>query len=157
MQVIRLARGGRSKYPTYRIVAAESARAATGKFIEILGNYNPHTKELTIKREETLKRIGYGARPSNSVIKLLQREKMELPEWVQLKTKTPRKVEKPSEEEKPVKAEVAEVVEAAEEADIATDDTASDAPQETPAEVPAAPEAAAAEPAPAEPAEAKQA
>ncbi len=104
MQVIRLARGGRSKYPTYRIVAAESARATTGKFIEILGHYNPHTKELTIKKEETLKRIGFGAQPSNTVIKLMRREKMELPEWVKLKTKTPRKVE---EVEKPVKFETA--------------------------------------------------
>ncbi|HEX7259923.1 MAG TPA: 30S ribosomal protein S16 [Candidatus Saccharimonadia bacterium] len=105
MQVIRLARGGRSKYPTYRIVAAESARATTGKFIEILGHYNPHTKELTIKKEETLKRIGFGAQPSNSVIKLLQREKMELPDWVQFKTKTPRKIEKAEEPASEVKTE----------------------------------------------------
>jgi small subunit ribosomal protein S16 len=116
MQVIRLARGGRNKYPTYRIVAAESARAATGKFIEVLGHYNPHTKELTIKKEETMKRIGYGAQPSNSVIKLLQREKMELPEWVKLKTKAPRKTEEP-EAVKPAEkaeAESAESVEAEE-------------------------------------------
>ena len=139
MQVIRLARGGRSKYPTYRIVAAESARAATGKFIEILGSYNPHTKELSIKREETLKRISFGAQPSNSVIKLLQREKMDLPNWVQVKTKTPRKVEEP-EVEAPVKAEAAEAAEdasASEEApaeqeavEEAKAEEASDAPAE---------------------------
>lgn len=88
MLVIRLARGGRAKYPTYRIVAAESARAATGKFIEILGHYNPHTKELVIKKEETEKRLSHGAQPSNTVIKLLQREGVALPSWVKLKTKT---------------------------------------------------------------------
>ncbi len=87
MLVIRLARGGRTKYPVYRIVAAESSRAATGKFVEVLGHYNPHTKELTIKKDETALRISNGAQPSNSVIKLLQREKMELPAWVKLKTK----------------------------------------------------------------------
>ena len=95
MLVIRLARGGRNKYPTYRIVAAESARAATGKFVEILGHYNPHTKELVIKKEETLQRISNGAQPSNTVVKLLQREKMELPAWVKLKTKEPKKQDEP--------------------------------------------------------------
>lgn len=88
MLVIRLARQGRNKYPVYRIVAAESARAVTGKFVAVLGHYNPHTKELVIKKEETVKYLGNGAQPSNSVVKLLQREKIELPKWVSLKTKT---------------------------------------------------------------------
>lgn len=91
MLVIRLARTGRAKYPTYRIVAAESARAATGRFVEVLGHYNPHTKELVIKREQVEKRLGHGAQPSNSVIKLLQREGVELPAWVKLKTKADKK------------------------------------------------------------------
>jgi small subunit ribosomal protein S16 len=85
--VIRLARTGRTKYPTYRIVAAESARAATGKFVEVLGHYNPHSKELVIKREEIAKHLSNGAQPSNTVVKLLTREKVELPSWVKLKFK----------------------------------------------------------------------
>jgi len=91
--VIRLARLGRAKYPTYRIVAAESARAATGRFVEVLGHYNPHTKELVIKREHIEQRLGHGAQPSNSVIKLLMREKIALPAWVKLKTKAPKATE----------------------------------------------------------------
>lgn len=87
MLAIRLARTGRKKYPTYRIVAAESARATTGKFVAILGHYNPHTKEIVIKKDETLKYLGNGAQPSNAVIKLLQREKVELPAWAKLKTR----------------------------------------------------------------------
>lgn len=87
MLVIRLARTGRTKYPTYRIVAAESARAATGKFVAVLGHYNPHTKELVIKHDDVLKHLGNGAQPSNTVVKLLMREKIELPSWVKLKTK----------------------------------------------------------------------
>lgn len=93
MLTIRLARTGRAKYPTYRIVAAESARAATGKFVAVLGHYNPHTKELVIKREEVQKHLSHGAQPSNTVIKLLSREKVELPTWVKLKTKEPKKSE----------------------------------------------------------------
>ena len=71
MLVIRLARTGRNKYPTYRIVAAESARAATGRFIAVLGNYNPHTKELSLKTDEIKRHMSNGAQPSNTVIKLL--------------------------------------------------------------------------------------
>jgi small subunit ribosomal protein S16 len=116
MLVIRLARGGRSKYPTYRIVAAESARAATGKFIEVLGHYNPHTKELVIKKEETEKRLSHGAQPSNTVIKLLQRENVTLPAWVKLKTKTPKAQDEPAAEETVEPAEAAADAEGTEEA-----------------------------------------
>jgi small subunit ribosomal protein S16 len=97
MLTIRLARTGRAKYPTYRIVAAESARAATGKFVAVLGHYNPHTKELVIKKDDVQKHLSHGAQPSNTVIKLLMREKMELPAWAELKTKQP----KPKAEETP--------------------------------------------------------
>jgi len=87
MLTIRLSRTGRNKYPTYRVVAAESARAATGKFVAVLGHYNPHTKELVLKQDEVKKHLKNGAQPSNTVIKLLQREKVELPAWAILKTK----------------------------------------------------------------------
>lgn len=108
MLVIRLARTGRTKYPTYRIVAADSKRAATGKVVEILGHYNPHTKELVIKKDETLNRLKTGAQPSNTVVKLLMREKIEMPGWVKLKTKQPAaKAEPVVEEPKAEKSEPA--------------------------------------------------
>ncbi len=98
MLVIRLARTGRSKYPTYRLVAADSTKPATGKFVAILGHYNPHTKELVVKREDTLRYLSNGAQPSNTAIKLLLRDGVELPAWVKLKTKAPKAVETPVEE-----------------------------------------------------------
>ena len=98
MLVIRLARTGRAKYPTYRIVAAESARAATGKFVAVLGHYNPHTKDLVLKHEEVSKHLTNGAQPSNTVVKLLMREKVELPAWVKLKTKVAKATAAPAEE-----------------------------------------------------------
>jgi small subunit ribosomal protein S16 len=110
MLVIRLARGGRTKYPVYRIVAAESSRAATGKFVEVLGHYNPHTKDISLKKEEISRRLSHGAQPSNSVVKLLQREKVELPAWVKLKTK----------EAKPSEADAQEAADVAVEAPVAT-------------------------------------
>ena len=136
MLVIRLARTGRAKYPTYRIVAAESARAATGRFVEVLGHYNPHTKELVIKREEIAKRLSNGAQPSNTVVKLLTRENVELPAWVKLKTKAPKVVEAEAVEETPADTEVSEA-EAAADADteavvesIIADEPEADAPVE---------------------------
>jgi small subunit ribosomal protein S16 len=135
--VIRLARTGRAKYPTYRIVAAESARAATGKFVAILGHYNPHTKELVLKTDDIKKHLSNGAQPSNTVAKLLTREKVELPAWVKIKTKAPK---------------AAEATEAAAETEAKSDDSAADT-DVTPAE--AESDASAAEPAAsaAEPAE----
>ena len=109
---IRMARGGRNKYPVYRIVAAESSRAVTGKFIAVLGHYNPHTKDLTINKEDTLKYISNGAQPSNSVVRLLQREKMELPSWVVLKNKSKKSKQEPTE------GPVAEAAPAEEEAPV---------------------------------------
>ena len=131
MLVIRLARQGRTKYPVYRLVAAESSRAVGGKFISVLGTYNPHTKDLVLEKEEISRLIGNGAQPSNSVVKLLQREKMELPAWVKLKTKAPKAKDEP---------EVAEV-EAAE-ADEAPAEEAPAAEEERVAEVATAEEAA---------------
>ncbi len=105
MLVIRLSRTGRKGYPTYRIVAADSRRAATGKFVMVLGHYNPHTKELVMKTDVINKYMADGAQPSNAVIKLLKQEKVKLPDWVELKTRNRApKNEKPAE---PV-AEVAE-------------------------------------------------
>lgn len=130
MLVIRMARGGRNKYPVYRIVAAESSRAVTGKFVAVLGHYNPHTKDLTINKEETLKFISNGAQPSNSVVKLLQREKMELPKWVELKTKNKKSKQPEAEVKEEVPAE--EVVE---EAPAVEETPAEEAtPEEAPAE-----------------------
>ncbi|MEI7818522.1 MAG: 30S ribosomal protein S16 [bacterium] len=87
MLVIRLARGGRSKYPTYRIVAAEKRFAATGRFVEVLGRYNPHSKELVLDKAAVQRRVDNGAQPSNSVLKLMVREGMELPKWASIATK----------------------------------------------------------------------
>lgn len=122
MLVIRLARAGRAKYPTYRIVAAESARAATGKFIAVLGHYNPHTKELVIKREEIQKHLSHGAQPSNTVAKLLVRDKVELPDWVKVKTKAAKIVAEPEAEAPVATAEKPEKPEQSEAAPEATEE-----------------------------------
>tara|TARA_Y100000031_G_scaffold40843_1_gene47030 strand:- start:1050 stop:1292 length:243 start_codon:yes stop_codon:yes gene_type:complete len=71
MVVIRLARFGSKKRPKYRITVADSRRHATGKFIEILGNYNPApqgTEKAVILDEERYKYwVANGAQPTKRV------------------------------------------------------------------------------------------
>ncbi len=105
MLVIRLARGGRKKYPVYRIVAADQRRAATGKFVAVLGHYNPHTKDLVVKKEELAQYVSNGAQPSNAVLKLMKQEKITLPKWAQIATRD----RKPKSEPEAVEEKTAEV------------------------------------------------
>jgi small subunit ribosomal protein S16 len=71
---IRLARIGSKKNPVYRVVVADSRSPRDGKFIEIVGRYNPQTDPSTIELDEAKLRdwISKGAQPSDSVRKLLK-------------------------------------------------------------------------------------
>ena len=71
---IRLARVGSKKNPIYRIVVADARSPRDGKFIEIVGQYNPQTDPSTINFDEERVRdwIGKGAQPSDSVKRLLK-------------------------------------------------------------------------------------
>ena len=71
---IRLARVGSKKNPVYRVVVADSRSPRDGKFIEIVGRYNPQTDPSTIELDEAKVRdwISNGAQPSSSVQRLLK-------------------------------------------------------------------------------------
>jgi small subunit ribosomal protein S16 len=71
---IRLARVGSKKNPVYRVVVADSRSPRDGKFIEIVGRYNPQTDPSTIELDEAKVRdwISKGAQPSDSVQRLLK-------------------------------------------------------------------------------------
>ena len=71
---IRLRRVGRKKSPMYRIVVADSKSPRDGKFIEIIGRYNPQTDPSTIELDEAKVKdwIGKGAQPSDAVSKLIK-------------------------------------------------------------------------------------
>lgn len=72
---IRLRRTGTTKKPAYRVVVADSRAARDGRFIEIIGHYNPLTNPPTIKieTEKAAAWIKKGAQPSNTVKHLLAR------------------------------------------------------------------------------------
>ena len=72
---IRLARVGKKKQPSYRIVVADSRAPREGAFIKIIGHYNPLTNPatLTVKEEEAVQWLQKGAQPSDTAAKLLTR------------------------------------------------------------------------------------
>ena len=70
---IRLTRVGATKQPTYRVVVADSRSPRDGRFIEVIGHYNPITDppQVTIDREKARAWIAKGAQASNTVKKLI--------------------------------------------------------------------------------------
>ena len=71
---MRLARVGSKKNPIYRVVVADSRSPRDGKFLEIVGRYNPQTDPSTIELDESKVRewLGKGAQPSEPVARLLK-------------------------------------------------------------------------------------
>ncbi len=72
--VIRLRRHGSRKKPYYRIVVADSHSPRDGRFVDQVGTYDPafNPPKVTLKQEETDKWIKAGARPSETVRKLIK-------------------------------------------------------------------------------------
>ena len=72
MLKIRLIRTGKKNAPSYRIVLIEkNASPKSGKFLEILGNYNPRLKEINLKKDRIVYWLGQGAQASDTVHNLL--------------------------------------------------------------------------------------
>ena len=71
---LRLTRVGKTKQPQYRVIAADSRRARDGRFIEILGQYNPRTEPsyLKIDNDKAVEWLLKGAQPTERVKKLLE-------------------------------------------------------------------------------------
>ena len=70
---LRLRRMGSKKQPSYRIVAAESSKPRDGRFIEIVGHYDPKTDPYTLRVDEERARhwLAHGAQPTETVRSLL--------------------------------------------------------------------------------------
>jgi small subunit ribosomal protein S16 len=69
---IRLRRIGAKKQPTYRFVVTDARAPRDGRFIEILGHYNPRTEPRTVVVDEVKARewLAKGAQPSDTVRRL---------------------------------------------------------------------------------------
>ena len=133
---IRLARAGKKKAPFYRVVVADSRSPRDGRFIEILGRYNPRTEPITIELdvEKIDAWIAKGAQMSERSTKL--REIAMNP--------MPRHPRRPPSSSKKAEAKAAAEAEAAEKAAAeakAAEAEAAEAPAEEPEEAPEAEEA----------------
>ncbi len=73
---IRFKRMGAKKRPFYRLVVADSRSPRDGRFIEEIGYYDPTTSPATVKidEEKAIKWLTEGAKPSNTVKSLLQKQ-----------------------------------------------------------------------------------
>ncbi|MCB0415271.1 MAG: 30S ribosomal protein S16 [Bdellovibrionales bacterium] len=76
MVVIRLARGGAKRSPKYRIAVADQKRSATGRFIEVIGTFNPSPKgsekELVLDLDKAKAWVSKGAQPTRRVKDLIR-------------------------------------------------------------------------------------
>jgi small subunit ribosomal protein S16 len=71
---LRLTRVGKTKQPHYRIVASDSRSPRDGRFIQIIGTYNPRTEPSALKvdNDKAVKWLRDGAQPTERVRKLLE-------------------------------------------------------------------------------------
>ena len=81
MLAIRMRRAGAKNRPFFRIVVTEAKSAREGRFVEVLGHYDPRTKPETVKidRERLAHWIKSGANPSDTVRTLIDRLPAEAP------------------------------------------------------------------------------
>jgi len=76
---LRLVRMGKKKQPTYRVVAADSRRARSGGYLEILGTYQPRGASsadqatiVSIDNDKAVRWLANGAQPTERVARLLK-------------------------------------------------------------------------------------
>jgi small subunit ribosomal protein S16 len=72
-----MARTGRKNVSSFRIVAIDATTQRDGRFLEILGTYNPqmNPKKFTIKTERVAYWLGQGAQPSETMVNLLKQDR----------------------------------------------------------------------------------
>ena len=161
---LRLMRMGKRKQPTYRVVAADARSPRDGRFIEIVGTYQPRQDPsvVEIDNEKAVHWLKHGAQPTERVEKLLKISGAweeftgVAPEIPPTPEPTPNKGYTAPAPPKPPKA-VEEAAAKASDDEDAAEDAADEAPAEEAAEAEAPAEEAAAEEAPAEEAPAEDA
>ncbi len=86
MVKIRLRRTGAKKQPSYRVVVTDSESPRDGRFIEIIGNYNPRTEPMTLnlQEERALHWLSVGAQMTETVQRLFKNAGT-LERWASLK------------------------------------------------------------------------
>ena len=85
MLSIRMQRTGRKGHAMFRIVVQDARLTPTsGKFVALLGSYDPHAKVATLDKDKAAFYLSNGAQPSDRAARLFQAEGITLPAWVKL-------------------------------------------------------------------------
>ncbi len=88
MLAIRMQRTGRKGHASFRVVVQDSRQTpSSGKFVALLGSYDPHTKSATIVKDQAETFMTNGAQPSERVAKLFKDQGIKLPSWVEASSK----------------------------------------------------------------------
>jgi small subunit ribosomal protein S16 len=76
--MMRLSRIGSTKRPYYRIVVIDKRRARNGRFLEVVGQYNPiaNPVQMEVNAERAQYWLSKGARPSDTVRSILQKKEI---------------------------------------------------------------------------------
>lgn len=132
MLAIRLQRTGRKGYAQYRVIVQDAHRSpSSGRVVAYLGSYDPHTKSVSLKKEDAQKFLDNGAQPSERVVSILKSEGVKLPKWVKTSEPKERTTRNP---EKLRKNQPAEEAAPAPEADASDTPAGTEEPTEAPAE-----------------------
>ncbi|HNP75581.1 MAG TPA: 30S ribosomal protein S16 [bacterium] len=94
MLSIRFSRKGKKKYPIYRLIITEKQKDPFGDYLENLGTYNPHTKEVQLKVERIKYWLSQGAQATATVHNLLVGQKVIAAEKVRASKSKPGKKKK---------------------------------------------------------------
>ncbi|NQV00843.1 MAG: 30S ribosomal protein S16 [Parcubacteria group bacterium] len=108
MLTIRLIRTGKRNKSSFRVILTEkTSPPKSGKFLEVLGNYNPHQKEINLKEERIKHWLSKGAQASDTVHNLLVKQGVVKGPKIKKKIKSKKKLVK-EEKEKPKKVDKSE-------------------------------------------------
>ncbi|MFA5131538.1 MAG: 30S ribosomal protein S16 [Patescibacteria group bacterium] len=143
MLAIKLSKTGKTNKKMFRLIISEKGRDPYGDVLEILGSYNPHTKELAAKTERINYWLSKGAQMTDTVNNLLVEKK--IVEGAKTKASKPGKTSEKRLGQVKAKADK-KAASAAAPAEVAPSEEATEAPEETPAESPAEETAAASTP-----------
>jgi len=115
MLIIRLARVGKKNKAQFKIMVQEKSMAPGGRHVEILGSYNPHSKETVLKEERIKYWLSQGAQTSDTVHNLLVTQKVIEAEKRAVKMPAKKVVEKDNKKKKEAGEKVEASIEASKE------------------------------------------
>ena len=114
MLAIRMQRTGRKGHAQFRVVVQDSRFTPTsGRYVALLGSYDPHAKTTTLAKDKAEYYLSNGAQPSDRVVRLFESEGVKLPSWVSKSADKQRAIRNPeklrrNQPKEAVKEEVAE-------------------------------------------------